>query len=90
MTKIDHFLPHLSSFYFEDKIEQALKNVDIVIPKEKWFTNLATVGNVGSGSIYLMLDELFHSGKLVKGETILLVVPESSRFSYVFTLLTVV
>ena len=90
VTQIDHFLPHLSSFYFEDKIDQALKNVGIVIPKEKWFTNLATVGNVGSGSIYLMVDELFNSGKLVKGETILLVVPESSRFSYVFTLLTVI
>ena len=59
------------------------------IPKEKWFTNLATKGNVGSASIYLMVDELFKSGKLKKGERLLLVVPESSRFSYSYCHLTV-
>lgn len=89
-SNVDHFLVHLSSYYFEDKIDIALKNVGISIPKENWFTNLETVGNVGSGSIYLMLDEIFKSGKLKKGQTILLAVPESSRFSYVFTLLTVI
>jgi len=89
-STVDHFLPHLSSFYFEDKIDEVLRSNDIIIPKEKWFTNLATKGNVGSGSIYLMVDELFNSGKLKKGETILLAVPESSRFSYVFCLLTAV
>jgi 3-oxoacyl-[acyl-carrier-protein] synthase-3 len=89
-STVDHFLPHLSSFYFENKIDEVLRQNDIIIPREKWFTNLATKGNVGSGSIYLMIDELFKSGKLKKGETILLAVPESSRFSYVFCLLTVV
>lgn len=89
-SKVDHFLPHLSSFFFEDKIDEVLRSNDIIIPREKWFTNLATKGNVGSGSIYLMVDELFKSDKLSKGETILLAVPESSRFSYVFCLLTVV
>ena len=59
------------------------------IPKEKWFTNLATKGNVGAGSIYLMVDELFNSGKIKKGESLLIAVPESSRFSYVFAKLTV-
>ena len=61
----------------------------IEIPKERWFTNLSTKGNVGAGSIYLMLDELFTSGRLKEGDKILLAVPESSRFSYVFCLLTV-
>jgi len=89
-STVDHFLPHLSSFFFEDKIDEVLRSNDIVIPEEKWFTNLATKGNVGSGSIYLMVDELFKSNKLSKGETVLLAVPESSRFSYVFCLLTVV
>lgn len=86
----DYFLPHLSSYYFEDRIDAILKEHDINIPKERWFTNLAYKGNVGSGSIYLMLDELFHSGKLVPGEKILMMIPESSRFSYVYCLLTVV
>ncbi|MCO4814733.1 MAG: hypothetical protein KC454_08470, partial [Flavobacteriales bacterium] len=89
-STVDHFLPHLSSYFFEDKIDEVLRSNNIIIPNEKWFTNLATKGNVGSGSIYLMVDELFKSDKLSKGETILLAVPESSRFSYVFCLLTVV
>ena len=54
------------------------------IPYEKWFANLDTIGNVGAGSVYLMVDELFQSGKLKKGEKILLLVPESSRFSYMY------
>jgi len=89
INEIDHFLPHTSSGFFEDKIANKLKKNNIPVPKEKWFINLSTKGNVGAGSIYLMLEELFNSGKLNKGEKILLVVPESSRFSYVYSLLTV-
>jgi 3-oxoacyl-[acyl-carrier-protein] synthase-3 len=37
-----------------------------------------------------MLDELFHSGKLQPDERILLMVPESARFSYSYALLKVV
>jgi 3-oxoacyl-[acyl-carrier-protein] synthase-3 len=37
-----------------------------------------------------MLDELFQSGKLKKGEKILMMIPESARFSYAYVLLTVV
>jgi len=59
------------------------------IPEEKWFTNLSYVGNVGSASIYLMLEEIFNSGKLIKGQKLLLLVPESARFTYAISLLTV-
>ena len=86
---LDYFLVHMSSYYFENKIAQHWEDLNMPIPKEKWFTNLSTKGNVGAGSIYLMVDELFNSGKLKKGEKILLVVPESARFSYVYCLLTV-
>ena len=89
MQDVDHFLPHISSYFFESKIEDALIESGIPVPKEKWFTNLATKGNVGAASIYMMVEELFNSGKLQKGEKILLAVPESSRFSYMFCLLTV-
>jgi len=57
---------------------------------EKWFYNLTKVGNVGSASPLLMLEELLHSGKLKKGERILVMVPESARFSYAYLYLTVV
>jgi 3-oxoacyl-[acyl-carrier-protein] synthase-3 len=51
--------------------------------------NLKTKGNVGAGSIYIMLEELFNNGTLKKGDKILLAVPESARFSYAFSYLTV-
>ncbi len=86
---IDYFLPHLSSEFFKDKIMDALERAGTPIPEAKWFTNLTKVGNVGAASPYLMLEELFHSGRLKKGEKILLMVPESARFSYSYCLLSV-
>ena len=86
---ITYFLPHMSSFFFESKIADMLEECNMHIPKERWFTNLENIGNVGAGSIFLMVDELFNSGKLKVGDTILLAIPESARFSYVFSMLTV-
>ncbi|WP_317898292.1 beta-ketoacyl-ACP synthase III [Aurantibacillus circumpalustris] len=86
---INYFLPHLSSEFFKDKVYNQLIENGTPIPYEKWFINLPTVGNVGAASAYLMVDELFKSGKLKKGEKILLLVPESGRFSYMYTLFTV-
>lgn len=90
VNDIDWFLPHLSSEYFRSRIEEELIRTNIPIPQEKWFTNLSRLGNVGAASIYFMLEELFHSEKLKKGDTILCMVPESARFSYVYLLLTAV
>jgi len=89
-SDFDYFLPHLSSMFFKKKVYDELKEQGIEIPEEKWFTNLTKVGNVGSASIYIMLEELFHSGKLKKGEKILILVPESGRFSYAYAHITVV
>jgi 3-oxoacyl-[acyl-carrier-protein] synthase-3 len=87
---VDYFLPHMSSEFFKSKIHDTLEEIGLYIPLEKWRTNLSEIGNVGAGYIYLILDELFHSGELKKGQKILLLVPESSRFSYMYSLLTVV
>jgi len=87
---IDWFLPHLSSEFFRKRIEDELIKNAIPIPQEKWFTNLTRLGNVGAASIYFMLEELFNSDRLKKGDTILCMVPESARFSYVYVYLTVV
>lgn len=89
-TEIDYFLPHVSSHYFVSGLAKSLEEKGVGILPEKWFMNLAKVGNVGAGSIYLMLEELLSSGKLREGEKILLSVPESARFSYSYALLTVV
>jgi len=88
--EITYFLPHISSLYFKERLYEELKKVGIDIPLERWFLNLPQVGNVGSASPYLMLEELFNSQKLQKGDTLLLSVPESGRFSYSYALLKVV
>ncbi|MDR3269661.1 MAG: beta-ketoacyl-ACP synthase III [Tannerella sp.] len=87
--EIDWFLPHLSSMFFKRKIMDELKAIDCSIPEEKWFVNLPAVGNVASASNFLMLEELYRSGRLEKGQKILLMTPESARFSYGYCLLTV-
>lgn len=89
IADVDYFLPHISSYVFKQPVADLLDEGGFHIPDEKWFTNLDTKGNVGSGSIYLIVEELFNSGKLKVGDNILLMVPESSRFSYVWTWLTV-
>ncbi|ENA1794796.1 beta-ketoacyl-ACP synthase III [Flavobacterium psychrophilum] len=87
--QIDYFLPHVSSHYFVEGLKKSFAENGMIIPSEKWFMNLAQVGNVGSASIYLALNELMNSGKLKKGDKILLSVPESGRFSYAYAYLTV-
>ncbi|SDC67810.1 beta-ketoacyl-ACP synthase III [Niabella drilacis] len=87
---ITWYLPHMSSNFFKDKIYDEHIKLGHHIPYEKWFVNLSRVGNVGAASVYFMVDELFNSGQLKKGDKVFLLVPESSRFSYMYALLTVV
>ncbi|WED27716.1 beta-ketoacyl-ACP synthase III [Vibrio sp. DW001] len=88
--KVTYFIPHYSSGYFRDRLYQGMVEAGCDIPQERWFTNLSTKGNTGSASIYIMLEELFHSGKLNIGDTLLCYVPESGRFSTAFMQLKVV
>jgi 3-oxoacyl-[acyl-carrier-protein] synthase III len=88
--EIDWFLPHYSSELFRDKIHDAMVNIGFHIPYEKWFTNLKYKGNTGSASIYVMMEELFHSEKLKEGDKLLCYIPESGRFSIAYMMLTVV
>lgn len=86
---IDWFLPHYSSEYFRRPVAEGLALAGLPIPQERWFTNLEDVGNVGSASIYIMLDELLQSGRLEDRQHLLCWVPESGRFSSGFIYLTV-
>jgi len=86
---VDWFLPHLSSMFFKDKILKESEERGFFIPEEKWFVNLPKVGNIGSASAFAMIEELMYSGRLKKGQKILLMIPESARFSYCYTMLTV-
>ena len=67
-----------------------LQRTQAMIPEEKWFSNLATVGNIGSASIWVMLDAFMRSGKARPGEKVLCIVPESGRAMIGFMMLEVV
>lgn len=87
---IDWFLPHYSSNFFAEPVAAGLAAAGLAIPRERWFTNLTERGNTGSASPYIMLDELFHSGRIRKGQTLLMYIPESGRFSSGFIYLKAV
>ncbi|MGQ0834467.1 MAG: beta-ketoacyl-ACP synthase III [Gammaproteobacteria bacterium] len=88
--ELDHLLCHYSSHFFKGEIVKLLDEANLSIPEEKWFTNLYTKGNTGAASIFIMLDEALNSGRFKPGEKILLMVPESGRFTVSFALLTCV
>ena len=87
--EINYYLPHVSSYYFKERLYEEMIKQDVIIPWDNWFMNLDKVGNIGAASIYIMLEELVNSGRLKKGDKILLSVPESARFLYHYALLTV-
>lgn len=89
-STITYMIPHVSSMYFYDRLNKEMEKRCIDIPEKRWFTNLCTVGNIGSAAIWVALDELSNSGKLIQGDRILLMVPESARFAFGTVLLTVV
>ncbi|GAB5605313.1 beta-ketoacyl-ACP synthase III [Sideroxyarcus sp. TK5] len=79
--RVDWFLPHYSSKYFANLVAAGVVEAGLDIPQEKWFTNLVEKGNTGSASPFIMLDELFKSGRIQKGQRLLMYIPESGRFS---------
>ena len=87
---VDWFLPHMSSEYFRKPLADCMASLGFPVVQEKWFTNLHTKGNTGSAAIYIMVDELFKSGKLKAGERLLCFIPESGRFTGSLMYLTVV
>lgn len=89
-AEVDHLLCHYSARSLREEIVSLLEKTDGMIAEEKWFSNLATVGNIGSASIWVMLEEFLRSGRLKPGEKVLCVVPESGRAFVGFMLLEAV
>ncbi|WP_454762343.1 beta-ketoacyl-ACP synthase III [Caulobacter segnis] len=89
-AEVDHLLCHYSARSLREEIVALLDKTAGMIPEEKWFSNLATVGNVGSASIWVMLEAFLRSGRLKPGESVLCVVPESGRAMVGFMLLEAV
>ena len=78
-AEIDHCLVHYSAKSLRAEIVSLLQDTAGMVDEKKWFSVLREKGNVGSASIWLMLDGLAKSGKVERGQKILCVVPESGR-----------
>ena len=87
---VDWLLMHFSSNWFRERLYDGFVEAGFPVPWERWFTNLATKGNTGAASIFILLEELYHSGALKCGEKLLCHVPESGRALNGFMLLEVV
>jgi len=88
--EVDHLLCHYSARSLREEIVGLLEKTAGMIPQAKWFSNLASVGNIGSASIWVMLEAFLRTGRLRRGETVLCVVPESGRALTGFMLLEAV
>jgi 3-oxoacyl-[acyl-carrier-protein] synthase-3 len=89
ISEIDHVVSHYSSHSLKEEVVKLLTSAGAMIDERKWFSNLATKGNTGAASIFILLEELYHSGALTAGEQILCHVPESGRALNGFMLLEV-
>ncbi len=89
-AKVDWLLCHYSARSLRRDIVGLLEKTRAMIPEERWFTTLPATGNVGSASIWLMLDALLKAGSTKVGGRILCIVPESGRAMVGFMMLEVV
>ena len=87
---LDHVICHYSTNVFRDVAFDALRRRIPTLDTDRWYSNLETRGNTGAASIFIALEEAWSSGRFAPGETVLLAVPESGRFSFAFAHLTVV
>jgi 3-oxoacyl-[acyl-carrier-protein] synthase-3 len=85
---IEHVLCHYSAEHFRVKLFDRLREAGHNLDCERWFTNLHTAGNTGAASIFVMLEAA--RPRIRPGDRVLLVVPESGRFSLAFAHLTCV
>jgi 3-oxoacyl-[acyl-carrier-protein] synthase-3 len=90
VEEIDHFLCHYSSEKFAPVVKDLMEKAGLLIPQEKWFSNLKTKGNTGSASIFVMLDDFLKEREVKPGQKILCFIPESGRFTAGFILLEAV
>lgn len=89
-AEIDHVVCHYSSQFFRTRIFELLEKAGAPVPPEKWFSNLSTRGNVGSASVFVLLEELINEGHVRPGQQIFVMIPESGRFVVSYAKLTVV
>ncbi len=87
--QVDLFIGHYSSEALKAGFLEAYHRYDVCLPEARWYSSLRYRGNVGSASIFVSLHDAMAEGRLKPGDKILLMVPESARFSVAYLNLTV-
>jgi 3-oxoacyl-[acyl-carrier-protein] synthase-3 len=85
---VEHVLCHYSAEHFRGRLFTRLREAGYPPDEQRWFTNLDTAGNTGAASIFVMLAAA--RSRLRPGDRVLLIVPESGRFTLAFAHLTCV
>ncbi len=65
--QIDLFIPHQANQRITDAVRERLG-----VPQEKVYSNISRVGNTSSASIPICLDECVRSGRIKKGDLVLM------------------
>jgi 3-oxoacyl-[acyl-carrier-protein] synthase-3 len=80
---------HYSSERMKQLVLREMRTRDVRRPADEvWYSNLPRVGNIGSASIFVILEEIMSRGLVDVGDSLLCMVPESGRFSISFMHLT--
>jgi len=87
---VDYLCSHYSSHSLREEAVRLLETTGAMIDEDRWFSNLPSKGNTGTASIFVILEELYRTKDLKKGEMVLCHVPESGRCLNGFMLLEVV
>lgn len=87
---VDWFLCHFSAHSLREEMVTLATRAGVMIPEDRWFTNIYDKGNVGAAAIFLMIDDLMRSGSLKPGQRILCAVPESGQCIMAYAAMTVV
>ena len=90
-TRVTWIPAHYSSERMKEIVFKEFARRDITAGRpEMWYSNLTSVGNIGSAAIFVILDEMMTEGLIKEGDTLLCMVPESGRFVISFMHLTAV
>ena len=83
-AEVDLFVAHYSSDSLKPLFHQAYEQAGLNLPLSIWRSSLKHRGNTGSAAIFISLDDMIANGDIKSGDRLLLMVPESARFSIAY------
>lgn len=77
VSDVTYFVPHQASIRYLRHLQRAFD-----IPDEKMICDVQRVANTGSASIFIALDRLNREGRLRRGDTVVLLPAEATKWLY--------